>query len=66
MPSDSTANCTHYDQKLRWLGICNGNGKTVYRYQCRGCGATFSAYQPMTPESEVDPLAAFRKLVKQT
>ena len=66
MPRDSTTNCTHFDQKLRWLGICNGNGRKIYRYQCLGCRTTFSASQSMTTDQEVDALATFRKLATQT
>lgn len=56
MTVKNTAQCTHLNQQLRWLGVRREHGHTVYLFQCAGCGKTLSTHTPLTTGQETSSL----------
>ena len=62
MTDGPVQNCTHLDQHLRWLGIRNDHGRTVYMFQCLGCGKMLSSHTPRALQAETRQMVDLSRL----
>jgi hypothetical protein len=48
--------CIHLDQKLRWFGYRQEQGRKLYVFQCLGCGKAFTSIVPFPAKDATGPL----------
>ncbi len=56
MTEQSRAHCIHLDQPLRWFGYHMEQGRKLYRFQCLGCGKSFTSIVPLPAKNATGPL----------
>ncbi len=56
MAEQDPAHCIHLDKPLRWFGYRQENGRKLYRFQCLGCGKSFTSIVPLPAKNATGPL----------